>query len=195
MPSVTATARAFLALAALLLALPAVAGAEYLIPKDNSAVNQYTEGVPTGGGERATNEDGGRGVNPGKTIGRKNAAKLEQAGPEGREAAEVAAETAPPVAFEERSDSAVEPAEERSKRRDSREDAGTTGGGAGSGGGGTGGGAEGSSALGEIAATAAGVDGGGLGLLLLLALVATLGWGIGYRMRADRIDARPVGEQ
>src|SRR5215213_1661199 len=79
-----------------LLALPAAASAEYLIPDGNSAVNQYTEGIPTGGGEKSAKGAGEKEVKPAQTIGAKNTKKLEEKGQEGRELAEVAAETAPP---------------------------------------------------------------------------------------------------
>lgn len=187
MASANATIRAFLALAALLAILPATAGAEYLIPDDNSAVNQYTEGLPTGGGEREADGDDRRGATPGKTIGTRNATRLEQAGPEGREAAEVAAETAPPAAFED-GGGPKSPAEDGPRERSSErspgkgsEEGDDAPGGAVAGGGGPG--PEGSAALGEIASAATGFGDGGLGLLLLLALVATAAWGLGYGLR------------
>ena len=77
------------------LPLPASALAEYLVPEGNSAVTQYTEGFPTGGGEKKAGGSDGKKATPAQTIGAKNAKKLEDHSPEGAEVAEVAAETAP----------------------------------------------------------------------------------------------------
>ena len=82
-----------------LLAFPVAALAqEELIPPGNSAVNQYTESLPTPGGDRNT-ESGGktRRPSPDKALGAGNARRLEQHGADGRAAAEAAAETAPPT--------------------------------------------------------------------------------------------------
>jgi hypothetical protein len=76
-----------------LLAVPAAAMAEYLVPEGNSAVTQYTEGFPTGGGEKKT--EGSKHVTPNKAIGASNVKKLKQQGADGAAVAEVAAETAP----------------------------------------------------------------------------------------------------
>jgi len=80
-----------------LLALPAAAGAVYVVPSGNSAVNQYTETVPTAGG----GQDAGKGNkkpvkrSPSHVLGARNAQRLHAHGPDGQAAAETAAATAP----------------------------------------------------------------------------------------------------
>jgi len=77
------------------LALPASAmAADYYVPPGNSAANQYTETLPSAGGD-STNK--GKGVTPAQAIGAKNAKKLESHGPAGKATAELAAETAPVI--------------------------------------------------------------------------------------------------
>ncbi|HEX3730041.1 MAG TPA: hypothetical protein VHV47_09565 [Opitutaceae bacterium] len=84
---------AALAAVAALLTLPSAALAgEYFIPEGNSAVTQYTESIPSAGGEKGGHD---KQASAGNTIGSKNAKKLEAAGPEGHAAAQVAVETAP----------------------------------------------------------------------------------------------------
>lgn len=179
-----------LATSVALLALPAAASAEYFIPDGNSAVNQYTEGVPSGGGEKSTKGAGEKPVKPGKAIGAENTKKLEQAGgQEGREVAEVAAETAPPdiVAVEEEQTGGKQgdgKAEGDQNGKDS------TGGNGESDGEATavvtptsGDGPSGSGGVGEIVSAATGGSAGGVGLLLPLAIVAALAWGIFYAWR------------
>ncbi len=181
-----------LATSVALLALPAAASAEYFIPDGNSAVNQYTEGVPSGGGEKSTKGAGEKPVKPSQAIGAKNTEKLEQAGgQEGREVAEVAAETAPPdiVAVEQ---------EQQSDGQQSGNGQAANGKGQGrqNGSGSTntrdneavvptssGDGPSGSGGLGEIVSAATGGSDGGIGLLLPLAIVGALAWGVGYAWR------------
>jgi len=82
-------------------ALPAAAGAETVVPPENSAATQYTEAIPTGGGrEDAGKTGGGKKATPAEVLGAGKAKKLKQHGNEGRAAAEVAAETAPTVTTE-----------------------------------------------------------------------------------------------
>lgn len=78
-----------------LLALPPIAGAQYVVPPDNSAVNQYTETVPTAGGGQDTNRHGSGKRSPAEVLGADNARRLGAKGSQGRAAAEVAAATAP----------------------------------------------------------------------------------------------------
>jgi hypothetical protein len=179
-----------------LLALPAVASAEYFIPDNNSAVNQYTEGIPTGGGEKSAKGAGEKEVRPAQTIGAKNTKKLEQeGGQEGREVAEVAAETAPPevVIADE-----TEPADAGNKdqpaaKGDGKKNAGKAPNGQGDSTNtednevvtpvATGDGPSGSGGFGEILAAATGGSDGGIGLLLPLVIVAAIAWGVGYAWR------------
>lgn len=184
-----------------LLALPAAASAEYFIPDGNSAVNQYTEGVPSGGGEKSTKGAGEKPVKPGQAIGAENTKKLEQAGgQEGREVAEVAAETAPPdiaaIEQEQQGDG---------KQNGDGQNQGDKGDGQNqqNGDGSTntkdnavvtptsgGDGPSGSGGVGEIVSAATGGSDGGIGLLLPLVIVAAIAWGIFYAWR--RRDSDPA---
>ncbi|HVQ58144.1 MAG TPA: hypothetical protein VMS60_04475 [Solirubrobacterales bacterium] len=85
----------FVLLGALLVALaaPAYAGAEYYVPPGNSAANQYTETLPSAGGDSGGKKKGK--ATPAATLGAGNAKKLEDQGPSGKAAAQLAAETAP----------------------------------------------------------------------------------------------------
>jgi hypothetical protein len=169
------------------LILPASALAEYYVPPGNSAANQYTESLPSAGGEKGGRSGGGT-SSPSKSLGSKNAQRLEAQGPAGEAAAEVAALTAPPATL-----------------------VAADGGGQAKGQGGTGsrsqGGKQGpaqkqssgpaqpiekshvnqpsgSSGIGEVVAQASGAsDGGNLGLWLPLVIVATIAGTIGYRLR------------
>jgi len=84
--------------AALTLALPASAAAVEeagsVVPPENSAATQYTEAVPTAGGD-STSGGGHKKPSPAKVLGSKNAHKLESQGKDGREVARVVTETAP----------------------------------------------------------------------------------------------------
>jgi hypothetical protein len=90
------TPRAYSFLLATLLLAPAGASArplaQPLLPPDNSAANQYTEAYPTSGGEKPA-IDRSETSKPAEVIGARSAEKLEEAGPEGRDAALLAAET------------------------------------------------------------------------------------------------------
>jgi hypothetical protein len=78
------------------LAVPAATMAEEAIPPGNSAVNQYTESLPTPTGHTDTEKGGKKSHrSPEKTLGSRNAERLEEHGADGRAAAEAAAETAP----------------------------------------------------------------------------------------------------
>jgi hypothetical protein len=77
---------------AVALVVPAQSLAEYYVPPENSAANQYTESFPGAGGEKAGK---GKKATPADTLGSGNAKRLEERGPAGKAAAEVAAETAP----------------------------------------------------------------------------------------------------
>lgn len=81
---------------ALTLALPSAALAETVVPPENSAATQYTEALPTGGGQKDTGKAGGHGKrSPSAVLGSHKAKKLEAQGRGGREAAAVVAATAP----------------------------------------------------------------------------------------------------
>jgi hypothetical protein len=84
------------------LAFCSAAPAEELIPPGNSAVNQYTESIPTPGGHRDTEDRPKKeSRSPDRALGSRNAQRLEAQGPDGRAAAEAAAATAPSADVEE----------------------------------------------------------------------------------------------
>lgn len=174
--------------------------AEFVVPPDNSAVNQYTETYPTAGGDRDAHKGSKGQTSPNKVLGSRNARRLEQQGAEGRAAAEVAAETAPSVE------------EEPAPVDDERSEAAPPAAGGGDGKGGTGGGEakpdakpggsadtanhpaaspstdvevpSGSSGISEVFAQATGSSSSGeLGLLLPFVILAALGWAIVVLLR------------
>lgn len=187
--SILALAAALLAL----LALPAGAAAEYYVPPSNSAANQYTETVPSAGGNKG-GKDKGRPVTVAEALGAKNAKRLENEGPEGKAAAELAAETAPTTESTVTGGSGGLPGGgQGGGGQGTNPSAGGSGNASGGNqaGGGAGSGAapvteepSGSSALGEIVrqATGSGED-GNLGLWLPLAIIAILGGSIAYGVR------------
>lgn len=185
--------------------LPSAAAAEEegsVVPPENSAATQYTEAVPTAAGDKETN--GEHKPAPAKVLGSKNAHKLQSQGKDGREVAQIAAETAPETS---------PPAESSPPARN--ESAPTGGGGhAGRNGGGGGGDAsggathrpqaeptptntpqpaveelpDGSSGIGEVIGEATGSSSsGGIGLLLPLAIVAAIAWALAYLWRQRRL--------
>jgi hypothetical protein len=82
-----------------ILALPAAATAESLVPPENSAATQYTETIPTAGGQKDIGKAGSREKrSPAAVLGSHKARKLSGRGRQGRAAAEVAAATAPGMA-------------------------------------------------------------------------------------------------
>lgn len=84
------------AAAVAILTLPAPAAAEPVVPPENSAATQYTEAIPTGGGQKDAGKAGDRDKrSPATVLGSEKAKKLEAHGKEGREVAEVVAATAP----------------------------------------------------------------------------------------------------
>jgi hypothetical protein len=140
------------------LALPSVATARPLVPPGNSAVNQYTETFPTAGGAATTKKRGKqRDRSPAKVLGADNARRLEAAGPQGREVAEVVAATAPPGVT----------GPDRAPRTGSQGD-----------------GPGGSSGFREVIAQATGsTDSGELGLLLPLLILAAVAGATAYLWR------------
>jgi hypothetical protein len=185
-------------------ALPTAARAEYLIPPGNSAATQYTEAVPTAGGPRATDPSKhGKNQSPSKVLGGKNAQKLNEQGPEGRAAAEVAAETAPGTVAQA-GGSAPPATPGKTGGSQPQANGGDSGGGTGQAGGtppGNGSGQQavtaatlasqqlpdGSSGLGEVLGQATGSsDSGQLGLLLPLIVLAAIAWSVAYVLRRRR---------
>ncbi len=196
--------------AALSLALPTSAMGEEeassVVPPENSAATQYTEALPTAGGDKEAHGNG-RKPSPAKVLGAKNAKRLESQGKEGREVAQIVAETAPTPA------SAPSTAEEptRPQGPSSQGDTKSTPEGEGDEAGGAGPGKgsgppdrpsespatkptpvstelpSGSSGFGEVIAEATGSSSSGqLGALLPLAIIATIAWSLGYFWRQRR---------
>ncbi len=79
---------------ALALAAPADAQSEAVVPPENSAASQYTEAIPTVGGNKPGGGKSGH-RSPAKVLGTHKAQRLESHGKAGREVAEVVAATAP----------------------------------------------------------------------------------------------------
>jgi hypothetical protein len=85
-----------MAVATVALALPSAASADRVVPPGNSAATQYTEAIPTAGGPTDTGKGSGQsGRTPAKSLGSRNAQRLQAQGREGEAAAAVATETAP----------------------------------------------------------------------------------------------------
>lgn len=187
--------------AALVLALPigAAAQGEAVVPPENSAVNQYTEGFPTAGGEKDAHDHRGGRRNPDKALGTRKAEQLNRQGPDGRAVAELTAETMP---------AGTAPA------ATGGEDGDEAAAGAGSKGNGPGGGpaaqnktsdsaqpagpafdpaeVDGSSGASAVVGGALGASSGGMGILLPLLLLATAAWAVAYAMRQRHIgSAKP----
>jgi hypothetical protein len=145
-----------LAIAMSIASFPAGATAQRLVPPGNSALNQYKETLPGPGGNELREANAPH-SSPAKTLGKRNAEKLSELGPEGRAAAELAAATAP-----------------------ARRSVVKHGGGAGAGG-------SGSSALGEVLGQMTGTSSSGeMGLAFPLVLLATVFGGIAYTVSRRR---------
>jgi hypothetical protein len=192
----------FCALALAALALPASAAGESVVPPENSAATQYTEAIPTGGGQKDAGGSGnGKKRSPSSVLGSKKAKKLEAQGPQGHAAAQTAAETAPATvrATSEAAPAPGEPAPHHAGSRGAAKPPQR----------GNAGGSEapnarspqtqpvarppqldatsGSSGLGEVLGQATGASAGGeLGLLLPLLVLATFIWALLYGLRRKR---------
>lgn len=194
-----------LAVATTAVAVPSHAFAETVLPPGNSAVNQYTQTLPTPKGNVSVEGDSiGQ---PNKVLGQKNTKKLDQEGEDGRAAAELAAATSPSD-----TDSGDGGSTGKGGSGDDKEGSkngaggngagnGGNGNGSGGGGGGSGGGSgsadvntatktidtsasQGSSGLGTVLGQATGSSSsGGLGLLMPLAIVLGLIWCMTYLWR------------
>jgi hypothetical protein len=188
------------------LVLPAYAAAEYLVPEGNSAVNQYTEGYPTAGGEKGS--DSGKEtekVKPGKTIGAGNAKKLEDKGPEGTAVAEVAAETAPPDVTVPNDSSGNQSGQGKgngkgdkngqqgdgAKNQQGDDNGGESEEGSAAVPAGSDNSGSGSSGLGELVSAATGTESGHLGMLLPLVILAAIAWAFAFAWRQRK---RPTAQ-
>ncbi|MEX2447924.1 MAG: hypothetical protein WD404_04175 [Solirubrobacterales bacterium] len=181
----TPTATGLLAAAIAVLALPAVAAAEYFVPPDNSAATQYTEAVPTAGGHRDS-EKGRKGDRtPTEVLGKRRTQRLDEHGAAGRKVAEVVAVTAPnPEVDAVASDpnqvsNGVGDGNDEERERPAEDSTGGSGLTSGSGSG-----PSGSSGLGEVLAQATGASAAGqFGLLLPLAIAMTAAWALAFLLR------------
>ncbi|HEX7279624.1 MAG TPA: hypothetical protein VF255_08395 [Solirubrobacterales bacterium] len=187
---------------AVALVVPAQALAEYYVPPENSAANQYTESFPGAGGEKAGK---GKKATPADTLGSRNAKRLEERGPAGEAAAEVAAETAP-----------AQPPSNAGGNGDTEGSSGAAGAGSGTGGSSGGAGAggtsgasggsssggggtsvadnsvkveqpQGSSGVGHVLGQATGVGDGNVGIWLPLVILLTLAGSIAYAARSRQL--------
>jgi hypothetical protein len=190
------TAIGSIAAIAVWLAAPATAAepTESVVPPENSAATQYTEALPTAGGNKESG-GGGKGGHrsPANVLGARNAHRLESHGKQGREVAEVVAETAPstsaPTAERQgpgskdaaadkqagngRSEQASQPAPGGETSQASQSPSDELPGG--------------SSGLGEVLAAATGSSSSGQpGFLLPLAIAAAIAWAISYLLRERR---------
>jgi len=173
--------------AALVLALPSAALAGSVVPPGNPAAIQYTEAFPSSHGP--TDAEHSKGDNrPDQALGGRNAKRLESEGQDGREAARVAAETAPETVAAQATGGSGSAAGSAHKGGDG-------GSGVSQGGGGAEGGAsanlsaadDGGSGLRKVAGQATGLDTSeGTGLLLPLVILAILAWGSAYVLRRRR---------
>lgn len=171
-------------LAIAVLALPAPALGEYLIPPGNSAANQYTEALPTAGGNRKVDPEGKRKhPSPAKVLGRANAERLNRQGADGRAVAELVGTTAPVETIERRAPGGSDGAG-ATDGSGSHPDAGHGGGSR------RAGHEAGSSGLTEVASAATGISAREVGLLLPLLLLATIAWAIVYFARRRRQPTR-----
>lgn len=188
------------------LTLPAASPAEYYVPPANSAANQYTESFPGAGGESGGKR---KDVTPGTALGAGNAKKLESKGKAGKEAAEVAAETAPAQLTTGDADNGSGQVDKSGGNKTSgKGNGGEEEGGSGSGGsggsssGGKGGGSgngggganqvqqpQGSSGFGQVLGQATGAGDGNLGLWLPLVIVLTLIGSVAYWTRTRNAQA------
>lgn len=82
-----------IAAAVLIVFAPARALAAVIVPPGNSGVNQYTQTYPTAGGNVAV--EGRKPRQPKQVLGKQNARALEDQGPEGKAAADLAAASSP----------------------------------------------------------------------------------------------------
>jgi hypothetical protein len=187
------------------LVVPAHSLAEYYVPPENSAANQYTESFPGAGGEKGGKA---KGATPADTLGARNAKRLEERGADGKAAAELAAETAPSQ-LPTSGTSGGEGGGDAGNAAGGGTNAGTgtgtggsgSGGSAGANGGSTssGGGTnvvdnvvkvdqpQGSSAVGHVVGQATGVGDGNVGIWLPLVILLTLAGSIAYAVRTRQL--------
>ena len=168
--------------------LPSAALAQPVVPPGNSAANQYTETFPTAGGGAPSKDKGKQ--SPTKVLSAQTTRQLEAKGSQGRAAAVVVTETAPaPIVTSPEKKVHTGRAKDHPKTKGARHGEGHKGNKAApaAGSGSTPGGPSGSSGLGEVIAQATGSSSTGqMGLLLPLAIAATVVWSLAYLWRRKR---------
>jgi hypothetical protein len=174
-------------LALLMVPPPGAWGTPGTVPPGAAGANQYMETLPGPGGNEPTtghsgNQHGSEARNPGRVLGKANAQKLEELGPEGVAAAHLAAESAPTAAGGKRPDSNQGTKGGQSKSPVSGESAGrheSSG--------------TGSSAVGQVVGQLSGSsNSGGIGLLLPVLIAMTVVGAAAYLLGRHR-SARPQG--
>ncbi len=165
---------------AVLSAMPSAAVAEYLIPPGNSAATQYTEAIPTGGGNSDARKGNGHSASPAEALGARKAKRLEARGEAGRAVAALATETAPASAGRGNS---TAPERSPSTPKSATSNSGAVGQEA----------AQpaprssGESGLGEVVAQATGSSSSGqMGLLLPILIAVTIAWSIAYLLQTRK---------
>lgn len=157
------------------LCLPAAAAVAEPVPAGNPAATQYTEAFPTAGGPRnAEGPQRGNGRPPAEVLGERNTRRLESQGEAGREAAALAAETAPSGSggnTGSASNGSKEAGGDRPGNTQAPENVNSSDGGGGSG-------------LDEVLGQATGSSsGGGISPLLPLVILGTVVWSLAYLLR------------
>ena len=170
---------------AVLSAMPSAATAEYLIPPGNSAATQYTEAIPTGGGNSDAGKGSGHSASPAEALGARKARQLEARGEAGRALAALATETAPSASatYAAGGGNTTAPNRSASAPKSATSNSGAVGPKAGeptpqsSGG----------SGLGEVVAQATGSSSSGqMGPLLPFLIAVTIAWSIAYLLRTRK---------
>lgn len=174
---------------------PTHALAAEVVPPGNSGVNQYTETVPTAGGNVAIKHQGIR--QPKQALGKEQARKLEEKGPEGKAAAELAATGSAPAGAGG-GDTTPAPAGKGGGGKEGGDEERPVAAGGGSGG--SSGGSNtgrpgrttagpavgGPSGLGQVVGQATGSSSGELGPLMPIVLLAALAWCAAFAWRRRR---------
>jgi hypothetical protein len=187
--------RNFLALVMVLaaaLAAPSAATAAAIVPPGNSAVNQYTQTIPTSKGNKEVRQKGDG--SPSKTLGHSATKKLQKQGKDGSSAAELAAAGTPTNAVGGGSGSGAGGGGASGGGGGSTAGNGSAGGSAVQGAGAISGSQavaeEGKSGLGQVLGEVTGTSSSGdLGLLLPLAIIAACVWCAAYFWRHRRTAA------
>jgi hypothetical protein len=91
------------------------------VPPGLSGANQYTETLPGPGGDEPTSSSGKAAGKPEETLGKADTERMEAQGPEGRAAAELAAQTAPEATAESAPSPTTEPSHHSKRSKASKQ--------------------------------------------------------------------------